>query len=184
MKEKRNTKILLSFLIIIVLFIIFLILNKSYNKNLNSNNIQRTTIETSSISKNQKTKEESYKNITSTPAGGTKNEKLDFTPPLKTITLKENATLNEYLINITENGFEPQNIVIKRGNVAQLDIINTNNYPVDIKINNAGLYIPFLKTGVKTIISFDASKEGNFEVVCDKYCPPGIKLLGKLFIES
>lgn len=107
----------------------------------------------------------------------------EFTKPAVTIPSTKDSSLSIYPLTITAEGFNPHEVVLRRGDFAQFNIANATNIPVDIKADVIGLYVPSVQPNGKATVSLDASKNAEIEVVCDKFCPDGVKLLGKFIIQ-
>ncbi len=107
----------------------------------------------------------------------------EFTKPMVIIPSTKDSSLSIYPLAITAEGFNPHEVVLPRGDFAQFNITNATNVPVDIKADVIGLYVPPVQPNGKATVSLDASKNAEIEVVCDKFCPDGVKLLGKFIIQ-
>ncbi|GEM_PF-6437512 len=119
--------------------------------------------------------------------GGSKGEETaprQFTVPAKTSGSANGSGFSIYSIAITAQGFDPHEVVVRRGGFAQFDITNATGAPVDVKADVIGLYIPSVQPSEKTGISLEASKNAEIEVVCYKLCPEGVKLLGRFIIQE
>lgn len=127
-------------------------------------------------------------NTSTTTAGAQQNAAVkvikELSKPVETLPSDNKGTqLNIYNLTITAKEFTPPELVVKKGTIVQLNVSNKTNSSIDVLSQNLGLQISPLAAGTTINISIDASKEGNFELVCDTLCPAGIKLLGKLVIQ-
>lgn len=108
----------------------------------------------------------------------------ELSTPVETLSSNSKGIqLNIYNILVTEKGFSAPELVVKKGTIVQLNMINKTTSPIDVSSQTLGLGLPSIASGTTATISIDASKEGNFEITCDELCPRGVKLLGKLVIQ-
>lgn len=123
-----------------------------------------------------------------TPSAAQQNATLkvvrELSKPIKTLSSDEKGMqLNIYDLFVTLKGFVVSDFVVKKGTIVQLNIVNKTTTPIDLFSQTLGLDISSIAPETTANISIDASKEGNFELICNKQCPPGIKLLGRLIIQ-
>ena len=89
---------------------------------------------------------------------------------------RQSKEVKEFKIRAFKYGFEPNDILIKKGDKIKIIINNSDILH--------GIYIPDLEIRGNDMVEFIASKQGQFIWYCNNYCGEGHgRMQGKLTIE-
>lgn len=91
--------------------------------------------------------------------------------------------LNTYNILATTKGFSISEIIVREGSMAQLNITNKAGVPIDVSSQELGLQTPSIAPEATINMSVSVNAIGTFDLMCNKACPQGTKLLGKLTVK-
>lgn len=102
------------------------------------------------------------------------------TPVSSAPTPAGNGTFGEYLIAVTAEGFQPNSIVVKKGDVAKL-LITATDAPYDFLLEGYGNYLAIPRGETKKV-SFMPDTVGTFLFSCRDFCPSGKKIGGTFIV--
>lgn len=91
--------------------------------------------------------------------------------------------LNTYNILASAKGFSITEIIVRQGSMAQLNVTNKAGVPIDVSSQELGLQTPSIAPETTITMSIGVNAIGTFDLTCNKSCPQGTKLLGKLTVK-
>ncbi len=89
-------------------------------------------------------------------------------------------TLGIFSMTVSENGFNPDSITVKNGNLVQINLTAVG-VDFDFSMPYTGLYT-MVKKGETKQVSFQTTGTGTFVFECRDHCPPSGKIQGTVIV--
>lgn len=91
------------------------------------------------------------------------------------------AMLRVFTISISQKGFDPEQIVVNRGDSLNLNIVSVDG-AYDISFPDLDLY-QFGEKGQTRKIAFQAQQSGVYAFLCKDHCPANTVIKGSLIVK-